>query len=192
MRKAVAVTIFAGLVILLALLFGAGWGCKSSVPPETTEVGTRETSPEESSDSLTYRNEEFGFEFQYPSNWRLITFDEAPSRVGLIAPDNPAAGGQEALPEISVILQSNPERLAIQEYYAQAQEPIFEDAAGGVNSILVNDYSGFSLEDVLGEVTVDMVVLAHTTSIAEFELTRDEYRAVFDILINSFLFLGGE
>jgi hypothetical protein len=123
MRKAVAVTIFAGLVILLALLFGAGWGCKSSVPPETTEVGTRETSPEESPDFLTYRNEEFGFEFQYPSAWNLRVVDVDPfdwngNSYKLVDIQMREGGSGDYIGVYSFAIADNPTHLKIHEWLA--------------------------------------------------------------------------
>ncbi len=153
---------------------------------------TDETVGEVPAGFTEYRNERFGFSFQYPEDWRVLTFADDTSRVGLIAPDNPVADGQEPLPEISVLLRDNPEQLALQEFYDRAQEPIFENAVGGVRSVEIGGDQGFSLLDVSGEVSTDLVVLAHGMYIVEFELTRSEYRRVFDILINSFRFSGGD
>lgn len=194
-------------VALLGALVLVGWGCgRNSAAPADTNSETNDVS-ETSSDNMPevtsetgevpagwteYRNATYGFSFQYPEWWEIKTFDDDPSRVAIIAPDNSAVEGQEPLPEISVLLRSNPERLTLREFYERAQEPIFEDAVGGVTATEVNGNQGFSLLDVSGEVSTDLVVLAHESYIAEFELTRDEYRETFDILVNSFRFLGGE
>lgn len=199
-------------IVLATMLLGAlvlvGWGCgQRSAAPADTNSDTHEVSetssdstPEATSDTtgevpagwIEYENERYGFSFQYPEGWKIETFDDDPSRVAIIAPDNPAAEGQEPLPEISVLIRSNSERLALREFYERAQESIFEDAMGGVTAVDINGNRGFSLLDVSGEISTDLVVLAHEMHVAEFELTRDGYREEFDMLVNSFQFLGGE
>ena len=200
------------VVVMIGALVLVGWGCgsRTAAPADTNsetndvsdtspdgapEVTSEDgTTPEDGTPSgwTEYRNTELGFSFQYPEGWRIQTFDDDPSRVAIIATDNPGAEGQEPLPEISMLLRDNPERLALREFYERAQESIFEDAVGGVTPVEVGGNQGFFLLDVSGEVSTDLIVLTHGTDVVEFELTSDQYSGEFDDLVNSFRFLGGE
>lgn len=206
------------VVVMLGALLLVGWGCgrNSAAPADTnsdtnvvsdssqdnTPEATNEdgTTSEDTSDTtgevpagfVEYRSDRYGFSFQYPEGWRISTFDDDPSRIGIIAPDNPSAVGSEPLPEVSVILRNNPDRLAIRDFYERMRESIFDEATGGVSPLEVGGNQGFSLLGVSGEVTTDLVVLANEGRIAEFELTRSEYREVFDSVVGSFQFTGGE
>lgn len=198
MRKGIVpIVALLGALVLVGFGCGNGYAVSNNNGSDTNAVS--ETTPEVTNEAVSevpagfkvYNDVHYGFSFQYPESWVIKTYDDDPQRIGIIASDNPAAPGNEPLPEISVVLRNNPDRLAIRDFYDQAQEPIFDDAAGGVNPVEIAGDQGFSLHSVSGEVTTDLVVLTHGTYIVEFELTRNVYREVFDALVNSFRFSGG-
>jgi len=57
--------VISGVIVLLGLVAGGIYYLLNRLPEENpSETQTPETK--------TYRNEEFGFEFQYPSDWKII------------------------------------------------------------------------------------------------------------------------
>ena len=90
------------------------------------------------SDWQTYRNDEYGFEFKYPSNWTM-SFPNVPGRLFSLVPpmseDNKYKNKYgEASIQIDIDLVS--EGMSIEEYFKKALENIKPEYRDGIDSLL--------------------------------------------------------
>lgn len=137
-----------------------------------------------------YRDSKVGYRFGYPVGWSVLTYEDAPLTVGLIAPTNPVASDHEPIPEITVRIRPNPGNFGPMSFYSEAGETLLQDATA-VSPVYISGRAGLFLDDVAGGITADWTIIPFPDNLVEFELTREEYRAEYDTLVASFYIGGG-
>ncbi len=114
------------------------------IPTTTPEVIMSDV---DTSGWKTYRNEEYGFEFRYPKDWRFINIDTI--GVGLLP-----SGKQEGVEyngDMTLILRNNQNQKTIDEFYNGTEgSELFKSAIGGYNDITIQNKKGIIFNNVMG------------------------------------------
>lgn len=164
------------------------------LPPiirQKPSVPTTSTVP---ADWQTYRNEEYGFEVEYPNDWRVELVED---RVIFTSPGVlkcRASGGKEcglSSPRIGIFssvaeLPNNEGNLTFEEWFMQGQK---DRIFGDKKPIKIRDYEGIDVVES-GMIGYRTVLLFHNSKIAYISVGDDaSYMAIFNQILASFRFL---
>ena len=187
-------------ILIIAGTGYAGWGIWKEI--ENIENQTREliikpranieteTSEIDTSDWLTYRNEEYGYYIQYPPFWRLEIYNHDivsfyPS--DLREHERLTQGG-----EIELFYMKNPKKLSLQEFY-DGPHDFYPFTAESISEIRISGINGFRFTNVEGRVrneNSDLVIIPLPIDIIEIIDVggHHEKDGIFDSMISSFKF----
>ncbi|NUM25758.1 MAG: hypothetical protein HUU49_04025 [Candidatus Buchananbacteria bacterium] len=135
MKKYLLTILILTTLVLTGCLSKPQTNQNTSVVPEESEVenenvNTATTTEEiDTSDWKTYRNEEYGFEFKYPENWKIFLLDD--NRISL-APNNKEVGipdkfGFKYFGDIFITIYKNENLLDLENYYNSQTINLFNE-----------------------------------------------------------------
>ena len=128
-----------------------------------TPVVKHEESKKTVEDWKTYRNEEYGFEFGLPEDWKLFS-EKKPQEVGPQLVLNFASAKAQKTPkldlyggELSILVSENPRDLKMEQYLGY--ESLSQYASGSMEDYIVDGKQAKIFLGITGEVTLDAALI---------------------------------
>ena len=182
------------LITVTAAVIAVGlvsWGTYTLVKPSPSNLPEGEEQPagekspakeDQFKDWKTYTNTTYGFETKYPTDWSVNLISD--KIINLLPADkNPLKG-------IKIFIDDNPQQLSLREFYngKHGYADLFNDAAGGYTSLDLDGKSATRFKDVLGLVTIDVVVIPLNKINIRIEEGIDN-REIFNQILSTFKFI---
>jgi len=167
------------IIFVLAIVGGATWYVLSKKQPSPPPPAGEE---DQFKDWKTYRNEEYGFEVKYPKDWSVNPTSDKVIIDFLPADKNP-------MKAIQIFIDSNPQQLSLGEFYdGKPGVELVNSATGGYSSLGIDGKSATRFKDVLGLVTIDVVVIPLNKINIRIEEGIDN-REIFNQILSTFKFI---
>ena len=174
-----------GLVIILALLLGGGYIVYKAInnrgPASDSVVSETGTTK----DWKTYRNEEYGFEFEYPADW-VTRADK--SGFYLYKPDPRKESEQFFLASYAIRVSNvlNPKQLPVEQWF---KETAFLTGHPITERMTVANVPAIRVENDLGVVSSFAIYIGKGTSVVNIGMSdQSGYRDVFERILSTFKF----
>jgi len=140
----------------------------------------------DTSDWLTYENEEYGYSIKYPEDWNFLEPIQPASALFIFSPAKDP-NDSWAWRNIEILVLENPNSLSIEEYYDSSNNKfdIYNDASGGIEDVVINDLNAKRFNTVLGEIGGDIIVINKGDKIYEITIvthTNDEKSLGYELI----------
>lgn len=176
----------AALLAIVIGLVSLGFACKkpAQLPPSAQVPSGTTTSTTTTTEWKEYKNVQAGYTVQIPLDWNIRDILGDGTVIGINKGPVPL---RDVIDSIRIEVKQNPSRLPVEVYYRQTEEiQLFEDAKGGVEQVTINGRSATWFRDVIGLVTVDVIVIPTDTRMIEFEISDlDINKNIFDFMLRS-------